>query len=261
MKCQDGKREIAWITYPQGALVIFSRISHTGKENCWNSYILKDFQLIIYFFFFLISVEIRPIKAFLSDYQQHFHCLQRSWAWRDIIADFNVNLFIKTTHYSPKRVVCYNTLCTSYWSYIIEHFLFSYFIKATLHPVLTFHLPDLAPSRVRVPGHHVPYDCVDGGIFLHFQLVDGFGENRWFVRILDCNLHRCRVLEGSTAAGFRADVGGFHFEDVSPFALIVQRLFGFIKKKIDVILNYYLLANNKPQTLALFAYNYSTIMD
>lgn len=97
--------------------------------------------------------------------------------------------------------------------------------------VLTFPLPDLAPRRVWVPGHHAPDDCVDGGIFIYFQLVDGFGENRWFIRILDCDLHCCRVLEGSTAAGLRADVGGFYFEGVCPFALIVQRLFGFIKKK------------------------------
>lgn len=42
----------------------------------------------------------------------------------------------------------------------------------------TFLLPDLAPRRVRVPGRHRPYDGVDGGVFVHFQLVDGFGENR-----------------------------------------------------------------------------------
>lgn len=42
----------------------------------------------------------------------------------------------------------------------------------------TFLLPDLAPSRVWVPGRHRPYDGVDGGVFIHFQLVDGFGENR-----------------------------------------------------------------------------------
>lgn len=41
MKCQDGGREIACITYPQGALVVFPRISHTGggcsqfeRESC-----------------------------------------------------------------------------------------------------------------------------------------------------------------------------------------------------------------------------------
>lgn len=32
MKCQDGGREIAYITYPQGALVVFLRISHTEGE-------------------------------------------------------------------------------------------------------------------------------------------------------------------------------------------------------------------------------------
>lgn len=101
-----------------------------------------------------------------------------------------------------------------------------------LRPVLTFPLPDLAPCRVRVPGCHNPNDCVDGGIFIDFQLVDGFWENRWFIRILNCDLHRCCVLEGSTAAGLRADVDGFHFEGVSPFTLKVQRLFGFKKKKI-----------------------------
>lgn len=32
MKCQDGAREIAYITYPQGALVVFLRMSHTGGK-------------------------------------------------------------------------------------------------------------------------------------------------------------------------------------------------------------------------------------
>lgn len=32
MKCQDGGREIACITYPQGALVVFPGISHTRGE-------------------------------------------------------------------------------------------------------------------------------------------------------------------------------------------------------------------------------------
>lgn len=116
-----------------------------------------------------------------------------------------------------------------------------------LHPVLTFCLPDLAPCRVWVPGHYASYDCVDGGIFIHFQLVDGFGENRWFIRILDCNLYCCRVLERSTAAGLRADIGSFHFEGVSPFALVVQRLFGFIKKKTDCHTELLSPANNKLQ--------------
>lgn len=40
MKCQDGGREIACITYPQGALVVFPRISHTRVE--YSDHTLKE---------------------------------------------------------------------------------------------------------------------------------------------------------------------------------------------------------------------------
>lgn len=33
MKCQDGAREIAYITYPQGALVVFLRSDTGGKYS------------------------------------------------------------------------------------------------------------------------------------------------------------------------------------------------------------------------------------
>lgn len=42
MKCQDGGREIACITYPQGALVVFPRISHTRGEYSKAGHTLKE---------------------------------------------------------------------------------------------------------------------------------------------------------------------------------------------------------------------------
>lgn len=41
MKCQDGGREIACITYPQGALVVFPRLSHTGREDGRSGHTVK----------------------------------------------------------------------------------------------------------------------------------------------------------------------------------------------------------------------------
>lgn len=42
MKCQGGGREIACITYPQGALVVFSRISHTSGVQPCQSHAERD---------------------------------------------------------------------------------------------------------------------------------------------------------------------------------------------------------------------------
>lgn len=42
MKCQDGGREIACITYLQGALVVFPRISHTRGEYSEVNHTLKE---------------------------------------------------------------------------------------------------------------------------------------------------------------------------------------------------------------------------
>lgn len=57
MKCQDGGREIACITYPQGALVVFPRISHTRGEYSAADHTLKEKVVLLsthnLLFFFL----------------------------------------------------------------------------------------------------------------------------------------------------------------------------------------------------------------
>lgn len=111
MKCQDGGREIACITYPQGALVVFPRISHTGGEYSRTAHTLKEKVVLLSIhnllsLFFCTSVEMGAITELLPHCQQHYHSLQRSQAWRDLIACLSVNPFIKTTHYSLKRLIC-----------------------------------------------------------------------------------------------------------------------------------------------------------
>lgn len=110
MKCQDGGREIACITYPQGALVVFPRISHTRGEYSKAGHTLKREESCAAFnstfFFFYTSVEMRAIIESLPHCQRNYHSLQRSQAWRDLIACLSVNPFIKTTHYSLKRLIC-----------------------------------------------------------------------------------------------------------------------------------------------------------
>lgn len=84
MKCQSGGREIACITYPQGALVVFSRISHTRgnyiilqQGRIYNG---KKKEARCVFFnsssnLCCSPVEIRAIIWFLPRCPRHFHIL------------------------------------------------------------------------------------------------------------------------------------------------------------------------------------------
>lgn len=108
MKCQDGGREIACITYPQGALVVFPRLSHTRREYSRPGHTMKDkvVQPSTYnLLFFCTFVEIRTIIESLPHCRRHWHILQRSKTWGGLIAWLTVNHFIKTSHYSLKRFI------------------------------------------------------------------------------------------------------------------------------------------------------------
>lgn len=109
MKCQDGGREIACITYPQGALVVFPRISHTRGEHCRTGHALDEKVVLPpthNLLSFCTSAEIRAISESLPQCRWHYWSLQRSRARRDLIAFLSVNLYIKTSHYSLKRLIC-----------------------------------------------------------------------------------------------------------------------------------------------------------
>lgn len=112
MKCQSGGREIACITYPQGALVVFPRISHTwevyyttarmvSQYKKKNKVVSSSHNLLL----FCSPVEIRAIIGFPPCCPRHLHILQRSGTWRNLIAWFSVNPFIKTSHYSFARLL------------------------------------------------------------------------------------------------------------------------------------------------------------
>lgn len=87
MKCQDGGREIACITYPQGALVVFPRISHTNREHSrlavshWRRK-LRCLQLTINFF----PESCGDCNQSSAHCWRRSHGLQRLQAWRDLIA-------------------------------------------------------------------------------------------------------------------------------------------------------------------------------
>lgn len=174
----------------------------------------------------------RAINELLPHCQQHDHSLQRSQAWRDLIACLSVKPFIKTTHYSLKRLICSPIPCFAYWSYKKETFLFQVLLLQCFGsseantqwlPVKWTNslIPDKASGSVWVPGGDGPYDCVDGGVFIHLQKVHRFGKNRRLIRIINHDLHGSCVLEGPPAAGLGADVGGLNFQGVGSLALIV----------------------------------------
>lgn len=110
MKCQSGGREIACITYPQGALVVFPRISHTQAKyiilhqgwfhNVKNKVLSSSHNLLL----FCSPAEIRPINGCPPSCPRHLHIIQRSGTWRHLIAWSSANPFIKTSHYSLARL-------------------------------------------------------------------------------------------------------------------------------------------------------------
>lgn len=87
-------------------------------------------------------------------------------------------------------------------------------------------LPYRAGRHVGVMGCHLPQHRVESSIFMHFQKVGGWGEDRWLISIFHHDLHGRRVLEGSPAEEARVDVnvGCFHLQSVGLFGLKVQWL-------------------------------------
>lgn len=137
MKCQDGGREIACITYPQGALVVFPRISHTRGEYSMAGHTVEVKVVLpsTHNLLFCTSVETRAIIGLLPHCQRHYHSLQRSRAWRDLIACLSVTAFIKTTHYSLKRLIV-NLYSPSLLEVALKSFFsFSSFVTASLRSV------------------------------------------------------------------------------------------------------------------------------
>lgn len=85
-------------------------------------------------------------------------------------------------------------------------------------------LPDQTASDIRIAGCDRSYNRVDGGILIHLQDKCGLGENRGFIWIFHCNLHRGCILEGDATVGIKSNVGRLHLQCIWLFSLEVQGL-------------------------------------